>query len=275
MGIRDTQDAGHPDEEPESPASIRTLRSTSTGDASPISPAIPACRQPRTSKVRFVDGTNKTAHLSKKFKAQYRDEYTNDTLPQDHLEATTQDELDYFNDHVWKALSLKDALSEPKAKVVGTRRAICNKNDASEPDIRARLVAQEVNQYAEDSVCAATPPLEALRLLMTQRATQQWHNNNRLKIPFIYVRKAYFHCLPTRKIIVCLPPELGPWEGSCRSIGPMYVRHAGRWSDMGRLLLRRSCQEGFPPGSSHALCFRPSRMERAGGCAWGRFYCAG
>ena len=44
---------------------------------------------------------------------------------------------------------------------------------------------------------------------MSQWATQQWRDNKRLKLSFIDVRKAYFHGVPTRKIFVRLPPELG------------------------------------------------------------------
>ena len=66
-----------------------------------------------------------------------------------------------------------EALKEDGAKVSGTRWVICNKNDANDPDVRARRVAQEVSHCEEVSCYAATPPLEARRMLFFQRATEK------------------------------------------------------------------------------------------------------
>ena len=50
-----------------------------------------------------------------------------------------------------------------------------NKGDASKPDIRARLVACELNTYTDESglFYAATPPLEAKRILLSEHATKR------------------------------------------------------------------------------------------------------
>ena len=92
---------------------------------------------------------------------------------------------------------------------MGTRWVLCNKNDSADPDIRARPVAQEISTFADDSYYAATPPLEAKRLLFSQWATEQWRGGKRLKLSFVDVRKAYFNARPTRRLYVKLPCELG------------------------------------------------------------------
>ena len=59
----------------------------------------------------------------------------------------------------------------PNGKLVRCRWVLCNKRDAQNPDVRARLIACEVNSGSkEDSFYAATPPLEAKKILFTKYA---------------------------------------------------------------------------------------------------------
>ena len=67
---------------------------------------------------------------------------------------------------------------------------ICNKDDQSDPDVRARLVAQEVNTHEDSSFFAATPPLESKRMLFSQWATERVRGGSALKLAFVDVRKA-------------------------------------------------------------------------------------
>ena len=46
-----------------------------------------------------------------------------------------------------------------------------NKGDEKEPNIRSRYVACEVNTHKDESLFASTPPLEALRLLLSWTAS--------------------------------------------------------------------------------------------------------
>ena len=69
---------------------------------------------------------------------------------------------------------MESFLKENGLKAIGTRWVIVNKGDAKNPFIRARLVAQETKNVTtlnpEESAAitfAATPPLEALRMLMS------------------------------------------------------------------------------------------------------------
>ena len=54
---------------------------------------------------------------------------------------------------------------------IKSRWVVVNKGDALKPDIRARLVACEINVYKTDEFYASTPPLEAKNMLFSQYAT--------------------------------------------------------------------------------------------------------
>ena len=86
---------------------------------------------------------------------------------------------------------------------------VSNKNDIHDPDIRARLAAQEVNMQGDVSFFAATPPRESKRMLLSQFSTEETRHGKPLKLSFIDVRKAYFYGKPSRKICIRPPPELG------------------------------------------------------------------
>ena len=58
-------------------------------------------------------------------------------------------------------------MEEVNGKAIGSRWVNCNKNDQADPDVRCRLVGQEVNLFADESFYAATPPLEAKRLIFS------------------------------------------------------------------------------------------------------------
>ena len=96
---------------------------------------------------------------SRNFKPVYRDEYTNEVLPDDLVRAAICEELTYFNDRVWQITDIKTAESYKDAKVVRCRWVLCNKGDSTSPDVRARLVACEVNYggVKEESFYASTP----------------------------------------------------------------------------------------------------------------------
>ena len=56
-------------------------------------------------------------------------------------------------------------------KLIGTRWLDVNKSDAAHPDYRSRLVGKEYRQGADDSLYASTPPLEAMRAILSHAAT--------------------------------------------------------------------------------------------------------
>ena len=55
-------------------------------------------------------------------------------------------------------------------KIIGTRWVDVDKGDETERNYRSRLVGKEYNTYADDYLYAATPPLQALRLVISHAA---------------------------------------------------------------------------------------------------------
>ena len=139
----------------------------------------------------------------------YKDEYTQEPLARAWEETAINDELDYVGEHVWVCVPMEEAMMHSDANIVGCRWVVCNKNDQTNPDVRARLVAQELNLHGEESFSAATPPLESKRVLFSQWASEKVRDGQTLKLSFIDVKKAYFHGRPARTLFVRLPPELG------------------------------------------------------------------
>ena len=146
------------------------------------------------------------------FKTRYLDEYTREELPLHLVKAAMIDELSYFNDHVWQVSTMSQARADPDSKLVRTRWVLCNKGDEEEPDIRARLVACELNQGEEThgQFYAATPPLECKRMLFSGMTTRRTgRTGGTLKLSFVDVRKAYFNGIPKRKVYFTFPVEMG------------------------------------------------------------------
>ena len=144
--------------------------------------------QKRTTTFRMANGSSKTVPLI--FRDVYKDEYTSEPLPSAWVESAIQDEIEYFNAKVWVGVPIQEALSDPAAKIIGTRWVVCNKNDTDDPDIRARLVAQEVNVHGDPSLFAATPPLDSKRMLFSQWSTERSRQGVPLKLSFVDIRKA-------------------------------------------------------------------------------------
>ena len=67
---------------------------------------------------------------------------------------------------VWKPVP------RPNKKVIGTRWVDTNKGDNLKPNLRSRLVAQDLKRGSMEEYFAAMPPLSALRTLMTLAVTE-------------------------------------------------------------------------------------------------------
>ena len=99
----------------------------------------------------------------------------------------------------------------------------CNKGDAAKPDVRCRWVAKEVAYQHSDQLFAATPPLEALRLLVSEAATRaqpvgvsRCGGARRKKLIFLDAKKAHLHAPAVRDVCVELPPERARPGYCCR-----------------------------------------------------------
>ena len=84
-------------------------------------------------------------------------------------------------------------------KVIGVRWVDVNKGDSEKPDMRSRLVGQKFNAGKIDELYASTPPLEALRFVISTPSGEQRH------VMVNDVRRAYFDAPTHRDIYIELP----------------------------------------------------------------------
>ena len=134
-----------------------------------------------------------------------------------------------------------------------------NKGDAENPNVRSRYVAQDIAYWRGDSVFAATPPLEAVRLLLSERRGGHQgrdvasHRGAREAL-LIGARKAHLHAYVEEDVYAALPPELAQ-PGQCAKLRrSLYGTRAApaRWE---ALYTRTLEGFGFARGVANACCF--------------------
>lgn len=95
---------------------------------------------------RAAGGVLPMGYHSENFRARYIDEYTGEVLDPHLVRDAIMEELNYFNERVWEAEPKDKMFDVPDHVHVRSRWVLCNKGDAANPDIRARLVACEINK---------------------------------------------------------------------------------------------------------------------------------
>jgi hypothetical protein len=134
------------------------------------------------------------------------DEYTGVLLDPVLVAKGKEEELKYFKTKtVWEIVAR--ASSEGR-KIVGTRWICSNKGDEDNPEIRCRLVCQEVKTYQTEEFFAATPPLETLRMILSIAA-----ENPEKDVSLVDISRAYFNAFIEREVFVELPKEAGCGKG--------------------------------------------------------------
>lgn len=93
-------------------------------------------------------------------------------------------------------------------KIIGTRWVDVNKGDSVNPNCRSRLVGRKFNVGRDVSLYAAIPPLEALRIALSNAATQRREGKSGRRAVMINdVRRAYFYAKATRDLYIQVLPE--------------------------------------------------------------------
>ena len=161
---------------------------------------------------------------------------------------------------VWDVVPVAEAWAATGRKPIGGRWVDHNKGDTAAPNIRSRYVAKEIATYRDDSLFAATPPLEAIRLALSHAATGR---SRRRKVLLIDVRKAHLHAEAERTVFVDLPPEAAQ-PGMCARLRRcLYGTRdaAARWE---ALYTKELKAMGFIRGRASACCFyHPVKEIRA------------
>ena len=93
-------------------------------------------------------------------------------------------------------------------KIVGTRWVDVNKGDTTNISYRSRLVAKEFKSGPDDSMYAPTPPLEAMRMILSWAATTQTSTKaGDMEVMINDVSKAYFYTKISHDVYIEFPPE--------------------------------------------------------------------
>ena len=144
-------------------------------------------------------------------------------------------------------------------KIIQTRWVDVNKGDVSKPNYRSRLVGKEFRTGVDDSLFAATPPLEALRLIISRAATtieEGKASGESRELMINDASRAYFYAKATRCIYIELPQEDD--QAKPDEIGRLELSLYGtrdgavNWQDT---LSKHLEEAGFKRGVGHTAVF--------------------
>ena len=145
--------------------------------------------------------------------AQFWDDITGQELKTDLVRQARKEEMLEFQKHdVYTKVPIAECLGTTGKKPIGVRWVDVNKGDSSKPKYRSRLVAKELNLDKREDLFAATPPVEAKKLLLSLAMTEGYGFDRKgrwpsLKIDCIDVKRAFFHAKCLREVYVDLPEE--------------------------------------------------------------------
>eukprot|EP00975_Prorocentrum_lima_P052451 10995491-Prorocentrum_lima.AAC.1 len=72
---------------------------------------------------------------------------------------------------VWEVRPIAECREKTGKNPIGGRWVDHNKGDLKNPNVRSRYVAKDIAFWKDDAMFAATPPLEAVRMLLSDLAT--------------------------------------------------------------------------------------------------------
>ena len=138
--------------------------------------------------------------------AEYWDDLSGASLDPNLVHQAKVEELHEFKKHnVYGKVPLKECWDNTGKGPIGIRWVLVNKGDEAKPEYRARLAAKELRRGRRDDLFAATPPLEALKILFSLAVTEgigfehKSIRNKGMKIGFIDIRnKGIFSCACTQ-----------------------------------------------------------------------------
>ena len=87
--------------------------------------------------------------------------------------------MDYFKTMGVYDRAPRSEQAETKENIICTKLIDMSKGDFDNPKIRSRLVGKEFRTGPDDSLYASTPPLEALRVLLSRAATTDAGKGNK------------------------------------------------------------------------------------------------
>ena len=164
---------------------------------------------------------------NKNQRTEFVDDLTGQPLPPELVREGRAKELAYFQSkEVWVQVPRSEAFNKTGRPPITVRWVNTNKGDHQNPNVRCRLVAREIRTPGMEAIFAPTPPLEALRTVLSCAVTQfpnqtkkTWdpRSEDRMQISLIDISRAYFnaHIDPASPTYVDFPPEMNAPPGTC------------------------------------------------------------
>ena len=165
------------------------------------------------------------------YSGKYRDDITGQVLKDSLVQEARQKELKYFHDKgVWVKRPKSEARKRTGKGAISVRWVDVNKGDEHNPRYRSRLVARQIKAHDRSgaSFFAPTPPLEALRVVLSLAATtvDGWKpcydpdSENRTQISLMDISRAYFNAKVDKdaETYVQLPTEDDDCENMCAKL---------------------------------------------------------
>ena len=105
---------------------------------------------------------------------------------------------EFARHNVYRTVPIEECWRVTGSKPVQVKWVDINKGDAQNPEYRSRLVAKEIKRDSRDDIFAATPPIEALNMLLGMAVTEGigFHRGKEeigMKLEFIDIKRAFFH----------------------------------------------------------------------------------
>lgn len=120
------------------------------------------------------------------------------------VRAARAEEIEYVHKmNLYAKVPIEECASRTGKQPTSVRWIDINKGDADHPNYRSRLVAREINRRKRDDLFAATPPLEALKIISSMAASK----NKGEVIMINDVSRAFFHAKAKCEVFVQLPQE--------------------------------------------------------------------
>ena len=149
------------------------------------------------------------------------DDVSGAALDPTEVKQIREEEVDYVHKmQLYDKVPVEECMRATGRKPISTRWVDINKGDATNPNYRSRLVARDFNIHKRNELFAATPPLEALKLIFAMTATA----NKGESIMINDISRALFHATVKRDVYIQM---LGPEENQGKQV--RIVNRVVRW----------------------------------------------
>ena len=140
----------------------------------------------------------------------------------DDVRRARREEIGYMQSKgIWKVVDVEECWRVTGKGPVGVRWVDTNKGTDDSPEVRSRLVARDFKtkeKREHEDLFAATPPIEAGRLVISKAATWGILPNGKKKLRklmFIDAKKAHLNPYCEDNVYIELPEEAGVGVGKC------------------------------------------------------------